>query len=184
MRLNLITAISGLYLVLLSPIAAQPAPIHYKIDFVTTAGVGSVAPVVFTYDPTTEFFTGLTFVWTFDGHSDGFGLTGCSICVIDGFALPNGVNDFPSAKKEDFLANLLAGGTWAAADGGASHDSAFSIGGVSVFMVSGGSNTTASASGVFGTTNVPEPSSLFLLASGLLGVVLVKRTTSSRRSKV
>jgi hypothetical protein len=138
------------------------------MDFTTTTGDGSIAPVLFTYDPNTELFTGLLFVWTFDGHSDDFDLVNCVVCSDFGLNTHMGhVNLLTSSGKASVLANLLAGGLWNTLDTIIFQDSDFILGAINIRDLGGSSNTTAGAGGTFTTTAVPEPLTAVLLIVGL-----------------
>jgi hypothetical protein len=166
------------------PAAAQASPISYRIDYrlgssSTVYGPtlpGAPLPTIFTYDPTTDLFNGLTMVWPTSTWNIGFAFSSSYDCGSPWCGSSYNVNFFSASGRQSYLADLLNGGTWFAGTTQFGIDAGAGLGGISFIAISLGNNMGDSASGTFTTTQVPEPSSLIFLAAGFASLIAWKFT--------
>jgi hypothetical protein len=186
-----------LHVLIFSP-RAKADPITYKIEYTllqssTVYGTtlpGAPLPTIFTFDPNTSFFSGVTVRWpsTSSGSpstvqfivacpvEDPFPWSNPFTCFL-GSAI-NNWNFYSPATRQQILSGLLSGGTWEIYTTiEFTNDVYISSPLGSGVVLGGGNNMGDTAKGTFATTAVPESSSLLLLGFGLAVVVAVKLRT-------
>jgi hypothetical protein len=157
--------LSAAFFILLCSSIVQATPILYRIDYTLLTGGPAPLPTLFTFDPATSLFTGMSVLWPTLPSSISFNF----ISNGSGFS----INGSTPAVREALLASFVSGGPWSMSDSATVGDSFISLNGVSFTNLSISNFRNDFASGTFTTTVVPEPPSIVLsLAGGLILIVL------------